>query len=252
MVEDAEPRTAGFPSQRVDRCVLARCAAQALGRELTLVKRPPQFCAADLPRRVQAMGGLDVSHTHAWGPLAEPLRGADAVVGGYGSDVLVNGCYMRDVIRTHYAPERYLSDPSGPPGGVPRATLRARLQRPTAAASGRIPRLGGQLGHWTMIGVKAWWGVSGPAENAVRRLRGRKPVRPGPWSGERPTLWEHDQQLFAPTQRETLRSLLAAVLTPELEAAFYAEHPDRATKSARQRALQLPYLGGYSDRLDFA
>jgi asparagine synthetase B (glutamine-hydrolysing) len=113
---------------------LARRAAQALGRDFVHCRRPKDFYAADLERRVEAMGGLDVARTHAWWPLSEQLRTADAVVGGYGCDALVKGMHMRDVVRLRYAPERYRIAASRFPGGVPRASSQGWLQRSIAAA----------------------------------------------------------------------------------------------------------------------
>lgn len=101
---------------------LARSAARKLGYPFVAGLRPDQFYRKDLVERIDATSGqFDVSHTHIWGKLAEPLAQADAIVGGFTSDTLFKSLWMGNVDRpriSNFWVERLSDNSPKEPRGV--------------------------------------------------------------------------------------------------------------------------------------
>lgn len=118
---------------------LARRAARVQRPPFTFLQRPPGFYYQDIEQRVSLIGaGWDVRHTHAYGSLAEPLKEADAIIGGYGADTLFKSAWMGNVQRnkmSRLGPIEKL-DPNYPdwPVGTRNAMEFSWLDRDIAAA----------------------------------------------------------------------------------------------------------------------
>ena len=77
---------------------LAEKAARALGRPLTFRQRPQGFYRLNLKERARLIGGgFDVRATHVYGELAESVKDAGALVGGYTADALFKSVLMGNV-----------------------------------------------------------------------------------------------------------------------------------------------------------
>lgn len=114
---------------------LAERAAWALGRRLQFVERPEGFYRRDLRERSRMVGGVsDVSHTHVYGELADSIKSADAVVGGFTSDTLWKSLWKSNISRqSKFGPERLISCHAHEPLGIAFAVSKDWLN-PTIAA----------------------------------------------------------------------------------------------------------------------
>lgn len=116
---------------------LAKRAASALARPHTFVQRPPNFYQCELGRRTRAIGGgFDVRYTHVWGVLAEALKDADVLIGGFAADAFFKTLLMGNVDRRRrrLAPESMgLEWPDAPVKVIP-ATGQKWLKDDIAAA----------------------------------------------------------------------------------------------------------------------
>ena len=100
---------------------LARHAAHKLGLPFVFQPRPASFYRQAIVERIAETGGqFDIRHTHIRGVLADPLRDADAIVGGYAADTLFKSAWMGNVQTARADPFRverlggdYPSEPVG-------------------------------------------------------------------------------------------------------------------------------------------
>lgn len=99
---------------------LAERAAWALGRRLQFVERPEGFYRRDLRERSRMVGGVsDVSHTHVYGEIADSIRSADVVVGGYMADTLWKSHQRSNISRkSKFAPEKLLQPHTPKSSGI--------------------------------------------------------------------------------------------------------------------------------------
>ncbi len=77
---------------------LAQRAARWLGYSLDWVRRPDEFYRSSIRERIDTVGpGWDFRHTHFFGEVADALRDADALIGGFLSDTLFKTYWMTNV-----------------------------------------------------------------------------------------------------------------------------------------------------------
>ncbi|WP_207132058.1 asparagine synthase-related protein [Halorhodospira neutriphila] len=116
---------------------LAERAARALGRPLVFIQRPYKFYQRDIQSRVYAIGGIsEIRQTHVWGRLAQPLKDADAVIGGYVADSLFKSEKMGNVKRSRkrLTPETMESSSAEQPLGIEKAIRQSWINQSVAAA----------------------------------------------------------------------------------------------------------------------
>lgn len=95
-----DPELAIFTDGNNRETALAQRAADAMGLKLRRILRPPGYYRDAIQQRADTIGyGVDVRHTHAHGPVADSLAGADALCGGYKADSLFKTCWMENVAR---------------------------------------------------------------------------------------------------------------------------------------------------------
>lgn len=88
----------------------AKWATRGLGRTLEWIKRPEGFYRAAIAQRIDTVGpGRDFRHIHIFGPVAEPYRDADVLLGGYLADTLFKTNYMSNISRIRGRPDRLAS-----------------------------------------------------------------------------------------------------------------------------------------------
>ena len=131
---------------------------------------------------------------------------------------------------------------------VDRKAFRAAFGRAMGKAgwlptsSGRIPRLGGHLGHWVELGSIASRLGSDRTANAITRTTGRKPINQGAWSSDHGAFRQNFGQQLAPEQLELLNTVLTEILTTREWGMFFEPGGGTAPDIVRNRALQLGYL----------
>lgn len=220
---------------------LAERAARALSVRLRFIQRPEGFYKKDIRERVRAIGGdFDIRHTHVWGQLAEPVKDAGAVVGGYAADTLFKSAWMGNVEkgRKRLTPERLKTTGFDQPVGVEAASAQDWLDRDVAAAVDER-----RLAHH-------------------KRLQEFRPTSAGNWH----TLWPLGSQRVAYAHYLAARLACADVVEPFLAPQVYrlaARMPDefRVDRKAFRAAFgapmgkagwlptssgRIPRLGGYA------
>ena len=109
-------------------------------------------------------------------------------------------------------------------------------------SSGRIPRLGGYLGHWVELGTVASRFLRDRSAGMTARVRGRAPLNQGAWSAEHGT-FRHDLVAdLSVTRLEHVRALLDEVLTAKEASMFFKAGGGAAPDLVRNRLLQVAYL----------
>lgn len=222
---------------------LAEQAAKALGLPLQFIKRPPEFYRKDIELRTQLIGGaFDVRHTHAWGVLADSLRDADVLVGGYGADTLFKSAGLGNVTRQRkrLAPEKLQYPYPTKPVGIGAGSLQPWLNN----------EIGGEVDRRRL--------------RHHERLLEFRPTTAGNWH----TLWPLGSQRLAYAHYLALRQIGPVVIEPFLAPQVYrlaavlpdVERTDRkAFRAAFRRPMgraawipgssgDLPGLGGYPGR----
>lgn len=317
---------------------LAERAARALGRPLRFVKRPEGFYQQKLSERVKLIGGVsDVRNTHVFGVLAEAVRDADAIVGGFTSDTLFKSLWKGNIETglRRFGPEKLRQESAREPTGVQwlspiswmrlevteaadarRWALHEQIEefRPTTAgnwhlmwplgshqpdyghylatksvgpdvvepffspqvyslaarmpdafrvdrrafraafapamgkagwlptSSGRIPRLGGYVGHWVELGTVVSRRLSDRATRVAARIRGRAPMNQGAWSSTHPTSGPDLVAELSASRLEHVRALLDQILTAEEASVFFKGGGTAAPDLVRNRLRQVAYL----------
>lgn len=216
---------------------LARRAAHALGHTFRFVARPEGFYREALRERIRLIGpGLDIAHTHVFGPTAAPFRSADALVGGYAADTLFKTAWMANIRHRRARPDRLDERYPDHPVGI-RSARRASWLSPEIAAAVEERRL-----------------------QHHRRVQEFRPRSAGNWH----TLWPLGAQRVAFAHHLACQSIGPRVVEPFLDDRLYrlaAEMPDelrvdrRAFRAAFARAMgsagwlptsshSVPRLGG--------
>jgi len=104
--EDARAVTSLIPSQikctlttiqdsKNREYILAKKAANALGKPLEVVYRPGDFYRNNLSKKIHLIGsGRDCRHIHLFGETASAYQDADLLLGGYAADTLFKTAWM--------------------------------------------------------------------------------------------------------------------------------------------------------------
>ncbi|WP_200388082.1 asparagine synthase-related protein [Thiocapsa imhoffii] len=319
---------------------LASHAARALDRHISFIQRPHGFYRENVRSRVRAIGGgFDIRHTHVWGRLAEPLKDAGVVFGGYAADTLFKSAWMGNVEKNikKIGPERLNPIGMGQPTGikiasaqdwldpgvsaavdarrlahheriqefrpksagnwhtlwplgsqrvayahylairlacpevvepflapqvyelaarmpdefrVDRKAFRAAFASPMGKAgwlltsSGRIPRLGGYVGHWVQLGTVISRALGDRATSVSARMRGRMPINQGAWSNEHDVYRDDLSEALSESQLEGVRVLMNGILTAEEANEFFKPCGGAVPDLVRNRVVQVAYLVG--------
>lgn len=109
-------------------------------------------------------------------------------------------------------------------------------------SSGRIPRLGGYLGHWVEVGTIVSRRARDRAASTLARAVGRRPANQGAWSSDHGAFPVDFNNELGREQVERLRGLMAEVLSERESAMFFDPEGGSAPDLVRTRALQLAYL----------
>ena len=131
---------------------------------------------------------------------------------------------------------------------VDRKAFRAAFGPPMGEAgwlptsSGRIPRLGGYLGHWVELSTVVSRRVRDRAAVVTAHMRGRAPTNQGAWSSDHGAFRHNLAAELSASRLDHARELLAGILTVKEASQFFEPCGGVAPDLVHDRLLQVAYL----------